>query len=181
MLVSLKIFFLLIWLASAPSSVGLAANGVTLLGSSAESVEPDLRAHDLRKVLRVVDGDTIVVSPNERVRLIGVDTPETAHPVKAVQCFGREAKEFTRRMADGQTVRLVLDQSNAVRRHRDKYGRILAYVYLEDGTQLNADLIRRGYAHAYTRFPFRYIVEFRALEREARRQEVGLWSGCRFQ
>jgi len=178
--VRLKIFFLLIWLASAPSSSGLTANRPTLLGSSAESGEADSQTIDLRKVLRVVDGDTIVVSPNERVRLIGVDTPETVHPAKAVQCFGREAKEFTRRMIGGQTVRLVLDEFNEARRHRDKYGRILAYVYLKDGIFLNADLVRRGYAHAYTRFRFRYVVEFRALEREARRRELGLWSSYRF-
>jgi micrococcal nuclease len=84
-------------------------------------------------------------------------------------------------MIGGQTVRLVLDEFNEARRHRDKYGRILAYVYLKDGIFLNVDLVPRGYAHAYTRFPFRHVVEFRALEREARRRGVGLWSGCRFQ
>ncbi len=131
-----------------------------------------------RNVIRVVDGDTIVVSPNEKVRLIGVDTPETVHPKKAVACFGKEAKQFTHDAVEGKTIRLVLDKVNTKRRHKDRYGRTLAYAYLADGTMLNAELIRQGYAHAYTRFPFRYLVEFRELERQARSQTVGLWSSC---
>ena len=110
--------------------------------------------------------------------MIGVDTPETVHPNKAVQCFGKDAKEFTRGMVERRSIRLALDESNATRDHKDRYGRTLAYVYFDDGTMLNAELIRRGYAHAYTRFPFRYIIEFRELERAARSQGVGLWSGC---
>jgi micrococcal nuclease len=126
----------------------------------------------------VIDGDTIVVSPNEKVRLIGVDTPETVHPNKAVQCFGRDAKEFTRSLVESKSIRLFFDDSNRARHHKDRYGRTLAYVHLDDGTMLNAELIRRGYAHAYTRFPFRHVVEFRRLERIARSQAVGLWAGC---
>ncbi|HEY3167745.1 MAG TPA: thermonuclease family protein [Candidatus Binatia bacterium] len=96
-----------------------------------------------------------------------------------MQCFGKDAKEFTRKMAERKPIRLVLDESNAARNHKDRYGRTLAYVYFDDGTMLNAELIRRGYAHAYTRFPFHYIVEFRQLERTS--QGVGLWASCRFQ
>lgn len=162
-----------------PASLALGADRRSIPGSSVELAEADLGAHELRKVLRVVDGDTIVVSPNEKVRLIGVDTPETVHPRKAVQCFGKDAKEFTRRMTESKSIRLFLDESNQARNHKDRYGRTLAYVYFDDGTMLNAELIRGGYAHAYTRFPFRYIVEFRALERTARSQGIGLWSSCR--
>jgi micrococcal nuclease len=136
--------------------------------------EADLGAHELRKVLRVVDGDTIVVRPNEKVRLIGIDTPETVHPRKAVQCFGSDAKEFTRRMVESKSIRLAFDESNRARNHKDRYGRTLAYAYFDDGTMLNAELIRRGYAHAYTRFPFRYIVEFRAMERTACGRRIGI-------
>jgi micrococcal nuclease len=124
-----------------------------------------------RQVVRVVDGDTLVLDGNERVRLIGVDTPETVHPSKPVEHFGREASAFTKRMAEGRRVRLEFD-----RERTDRYGRTLAYVYLEDGTLLNAEIIRQGYGHAYTRFPFRYLDEFRALEREAREAQRGLWA-----
>jgi len=147
-------------------------------GNLEQSKEADEVPNEVRKVIRVVDGDTIVVSPNERVRLIGVDTPETVHPKKAVACFGKQAKQFTRDAVEGKTIRLVLDNVNTKRRHRDRYGRTLAYAYLADGTMLNAELIRQGYAHAYTRFPFRYLVEFRQIERAARTQGLGLWSSC---
>ena len=123
-----------------------------------------------RTVVRVVDGDTLLLDRNERVRLIGVDTPETVDPRRPVQRFGKEASEFTRRMAQGKQVRLEFDQDR-----RDRFGRTLAYVFLEDGAFLNAELIRQGYGHAYTRFPFKYLEEFRALEREAREAQRGLW------
>jgi micrococcal nuclease len=143
--------------------------------TSKESVES---SSNRRFVVRVVDGDTIVVSPNEKVRLIGVDTPETVHPKQAAACFGKEAKQFTRDAVEGKTIRLVMDTINAKRRHRDRYGRTLAYAYLPDGKMLNAELLRQGYARAYTRFSFRYLVEFRQLERQARIQTVGLWLSC---
>lgn len=136
-------------------------------------------ANGERKVVRVVDGDRLILSPNERVRLIGVDTPETKHPKKPIECFGREATEFTTRIAAGKMVSLRLDEVNAVVGHKDKYGRTLGYVYLEDGTFLNAEIIRQGFGHAYTRFPFRYLEKFTALQREARERGVGLWSDCR--
>ena len=141
---------------------------------------PALAAGSLEGVVtRVVDGDTIVVTidgRDEKVRLIGVDTPETVDPRKPVQYFGKEASSFTKRMATGKTVRLELDQASAVTGHRDKYGRLLAYVYLPDGTLLNAEIIRQGYGHAYTRFPFARMDEFRALERKAQEAGRGLWA-----
>jgi len=132
----------------------------------------------VRTVLRVIDGDTLVLSPNETVRLIGVDTPETRHPKKAVQCFGREASEFTKKMVSGKKVRIEFEEANTFVSHKDRYGRTLGYVFLEDGTLLNAEIIRHGYGHAYTRFPFRYLEEFRGLERQARETSLGLWSAC---
>ncbi len=110
---------------------------------------------------RVVDGDTIILNGKERVRLIGVDTPETVHPRRPVQYFGKEASAFTKRMIEGKKVRLEYDQTR-----KDRYGRTLAYVYLEDGTHLNAEIVKQGYGHAYTRFPFRYLKEFRLYEKE---------------
>lgn len=122
---------------------------------------------------RVVDGDTIVVSiegKQEKVRLIGVDTPETVHPSKPVEYFGREASDFTKRTVERQKVRLEYDWQK-----RDKYGRLLGYVYLEDGTFLNAEIIKQGYGFAYTKYPFKFLDEFRQYEREARENKKGLW------
>ena len=181
MIVRVIILFLLGLLAPAAFEAASITGREARVGISEQSRESRNDIPDKRLVIRVIDGDTIVVSPNEKVRLIGVDTPETVHPKKAVQCFGKDAKEFTRGMIGRRSIRLVLDESNAVRNHKDRYGRTLAYVYFDDGTMLNAELIRRGYAHAYTRFPFRHVVEFRQLERIARSQAVGLWASCRVQ
>ncbi len=121
----------------------------------------------------VIDGDAIVVDMNgkeERVRLIGVDTPETVHPQKPVERFGKEASDFTKRMVAGKKVRLEYDWQT-----RDKYGRLLAYVYLKDGTFLNAEIVKQGYGFAYTKYPFKHMEEFRQYEREAREAQKGLW------
>ena len=120
---------------------------------------------------RVVDGDTIIITNGERVRLIGVDTPETKHPRKPVEYYGKEATAFTNRMVSGKVVKLKYDQQR-----RDKYGRLLAYVYLMDGTFLNAEKIKQGYGYAYTKFPFKYLEEFRQYEKEAREAKRGLWA-----
>ena len=122
---------------------------------------------------RAVDGDTIIVNiagVKERVRLIGVDTPETKHPRKPVQYFGKEASMFTANMVEGKKVRLEFDQNQ-----RDRYKRLLAYVYLEDGTFLNAEIVKQGFGHAYMKFPFKYLNDFRRYEREARLMKRGLW------
>jgi endonuclease YncB( thermonuclease family) len=179
MIVPVKILFLLGLLAMPVLGTGSTTDQETRLVSSEQSKESRNPIDEKRMVIRVIDGDTIVVSPNEKVRLIGVDAPETVHLKRAAQCFGEDAKEFTRSLVERRTIRLVLDESNAARNHKDRYGRTLAYVYFDDGTMLNAELIRRGYAHAYTRFPFRHAVEFRQLERTARSQAVGLWASCR--
>ncbi len=121
-------------------------------------------------VERVVDGDTIIVEGIGSVRLIGVDTPETVHPNRPVEFFGKEASAFTQRMLEGKRVRLEYDQER-----QDRYGRTLAYVYLPDGTFANEEIIRRGYGHAYTRFPFRHLERFRQFELEARTNRRGLW------
>jgi micrococcal nuclease len=125
---------------------------------------------EIYKVKRVIDGDTLLLINGERVRLIGVDTPETKHPQKPVQYFGREAYLFTKQMVDGKEARFEFE-----RQKRDRYGRLLAYVYLLDGTFLNAEIIKQGYGFAYTRFPFKYMEEFRRYEREAKENRRGLW------
>ena len=128
------------------------------------------KAGDLAIVKRAVDGDTLLLTNGERVRLIGVDTPETKHPKKPVERFGKEAYLFTKKMVEGKEVRLEYDWPR-----RDKYKRLLAYVYLMDGTFLNAEIVKQGYGFAYTRFPFKYLEEFRRYEREARENGKGLW------
>jgi micrococcal nuclease len=122
-------------------------------------------------VTRVVDGDTIVVAGVGTVRLIGVDIPETVDPRAPVQFFGKEASEFTRRMAEGKVVRLEFDAQGT-----DKYQRVLSYVYLSDGTFLNAEIVKQGYGHAYVNYPFKYLDQFRSYEREARDWRRGLWA-----
>jgi micrococcal nuclease len=126
---------------------------------------------DLREVVRVVDGDTLLLDRNERVRLIGVNTPESVDPRRPVERFGKEAADFTRSLAEGKRVRLEFDLER-----RDTYGRTLAYVHLPDGTLLNEIIIREGYGFAYTRFPYRRMEHFRELEKQAREQGRGLWA-----
>jgi micrococcal nuclease len=125
---------------------------------------------EIYRVKRAIDGDTLLLTNGEKVRLIGVDTPETKHPRKPVQYFGKEAHLFTKQMVDGKEARFEFD-----RRKRDKYRRLLAYVYLLDGTFLNAEIIKQGYGSAYIKFPFKYKEEFRRYEREARENMRGLW------
>lgn len=134
------------------------------------------------KVTFVIDGDTISLSTGEKVRYIGVDTPETKHPVKKVECFGGEAFEKNKQLVQGKEVRLEKDVSD-----RDRYGRLLRYVYLparqslgeggDDDIFINDYLARNGYASAAT-FPpdVKMSEQFRLAEREARFEGRGLWA-----
>jgi len=133
---------------------------------------------DAARVVRVVDGDTVVVRTgghDERVRYIGVDTPESVKPGTPVQCFAKAASAENRRLVEGQEVRLVGDAEA-----RDRYGRMLAYVYRQpDGLFVNAELARRGFAVTLTIPPnVRFADRFRALARQAREAGRGLWSAC---
>ena len=124
-------------------------------------------------VVRVVDGDTIHVRIGarvEKVRYIGVNTPEVHHPTKGEEPGGREAAEVNRRLIEGKTVRLELDVQE-----RDRYGRLLAYVWVGD-VMVNAELVRLGYAQVMTVPPnVRYQQLFLKLQREAREAGRGLW------
>jgi micrococcal nuclease len=138
-----------------------------------EQAQPGL-AH----VTRDVDGDTIDVTINgqkETVRFLGLDTPETHDPRKPVQCFGEVAAAHTKALLEGKNVRLEPDPQDS---DKDKYGRLLRYIYLPDGTLVNAELIHDGYAFAYTVFPITKLDDFRALEADARQNNRGLWAGC---
>ncbi len=131
---------------------------------------------DDTRVESVVDGDTIVITGGTRVRLIGIDTPETKDPRKPVQCFGLEAAAYTASLlAVGTAVRLVYDVERL-----DRYGRTLAYVYrLSDGIFVNAALVADGYAQVAT-FPpnVAHTEELTQLARMAREEGRGLWSAC---
>ena len=152
------------------------AYGLTRSGGG-PAAAPD-PAGSVARVLRVVDGDTILVSAGghqERVRYIGVDTPETVKPGTPVQCFGKRASAYNHALVDGRTVRLVGDAEA-----RDRYGRLLAYVYRSgDGLFVNAALVRGGYATTLTIPPnVAHADELAALAGEARGAGRGLWSAC---
>ncbi len=124
------------------------------------------------QVQRVIDGDTILISSGETLRYIGINTPETVDPRKPVEYFGKEAAEFNQKLVEKKKVRLELDVQE-----RDKYGRLLAYVYLEDGTFVNAELVKNGSARVATYPPnVKYQDLFLKLERSARENNRGLWN-----
>jgi micrococcal nuclease len=127
-------------------------------------------------VTRVVDGDTLIArvgAEDVRVRLIGIDTPETVAPNQPVECYGPPASAFTRRRLEGRDVELEFDVERL-----DRYGRTLAYVWL-GGELFNETLVREGYA-LVTTFPpdVRYVDRFVAAQRAAREQHLGLWGAC---
>jgi micrococcal nuclease len=133
---------------------------------------------DAATVQRVVDGDTIVVRTGgrmERVRYIGMDTPESVKPGTPVQCYAKAASAENKQLVQGRRVKLVSDAEA-----RDRYGRLLAYVYRErDGLFVNGELVRRGYARPLTVPPnVAHAAELRRLATAARRAGRGLWSRC---
>lgn len=125
------------------------------------------------KVERIIDGDSAVISFNdqtEKVRFIGVDTPETVHPEKGEQPYGKEASNYTKSRLEGQSVELEFDVQE-----RDQYGRILAYIWIGD-EHFNLTLVQEGYAVASTWPPnVKYADLYRKAQREAREADKGLW------
>lgn len=134
----------------------------------------------LYQIDHYVDGDTIVVNMNgraETIRFIGIDTPETHKPNTPVQCYGPAAAAHTKNViaAAGGKVRLVSDSLST---NRDRYDRLLRYVYLPDGTNVNELNIKQGYAFYYPYFPFSKRGAFSAAEQQAMTAHRGLWSAC---
>lgn len=133
------------------------------------------------RVIRVVDGDTIEVEGKKTVRYIGINAPETKHPVKKVECYGKEASKENGRLVAGKYVRLEKDVSET-----DKYGRLLRYVWAYDtpeatggGVFVNDALVREGYAQVSTYPPdVKYTPLFIEAQREARTENRGLWASC---
>jgi micrococcal nuclease len=131
----------------------------------------------LYKVTNVVDGDTIDVligDKTERIRLIGLDTPETVDPRKEVECFGIEASNKAKETLLNKTISLESDDSQG---DKDKYDRLLRYVFLENGTNFNKQMIEDGYGYEYTyNLPYKYQQEFKDAEKQATTNKKGLWA-----
>lgn len=131
---------------------------------------------DLYQVSRVIDGDTIEVTKDgvkEKVRLIGINTPETVDPRKKVECFGKEASAHATELLLGKQVKIVTDDTQT---KYDKYGRLLAYVYTDDGLFVNKHMIADGYAYEYTHdVPYIFQKEFKEAQITAQAQQKGLW------
>jgi micrococcal nuclease len=142
-------------------------------GKSIQTNQPGLY-----HVSRFIDGDTIVVDMNgtqEKVRLIGVDTPETHKPNTPVQCYGPAAAAYTKNTIGTNQVRLVSDSLST---NRDRYSRLLRYVYLPNGTDVDEKLIQNGYGFYYPYFPFTKASQFSADEQAAMAAHKGLWGNC---
>ncbi len=144
---------------------------LVLLASGGTSPAAD--ADSLRvKVHWVDDGDTIVVAGGERVRYLGINTPEVAHKDEPGEPFGDAAKAFNKKLVQGRWINLELAEQQ-----RDPYGRLLAYVFLADGTFVNGELVRQGYAHLLRKQPkLRYWERLLALQRQALKEKKGMWS-----
>jgi endonuclease YncB( thermonuclease family) len=146
------------------------------IGSAQQTVtknQPGLYA-----ITRFVDGDTITVDMNgtkETIRMLGVDTPETHKPNTPVQCYGPAAAAYTKTIIGSNNVRLEADPEN---QNRDRYGRLLRYVYLPDGRLISKELIANGYGFAYTLFPFTKTDEFVTAEAQSKAANKGLWGNC---
>lgn len=124
------------------------------------------------EVRYVIDGDTFILENNQRVRMIGINAPETSHKRygKEGQAFGNESKRFLKRVIEGKEVDL-----HAGKEGFDRFGRRLAYVYLQDGTFVNEKMVELGYAETFRKFPFEFKEEFLKLESNARNQKLGMW------
>lgn len=146
---------------------------VSVPGQATTSRAAEIVRGEMVTVLRVIDGDTIELESGERVRYIGIDTPESVHPDKPDECFGAEAAARNRELVEGRTVTLLRDVSD-----RDKYGRLLRYVYVGD-VLVNGLLVREGYAQVTTYPPdVAHVEEYLIAQRVAREAGRGLWGGC---
>ena len=130
---------------------------------------------NFHRCISVADGDTLTIEDIGTVRFVGIDTPEKNHPKLPVQFMSKEASEFTRKLCLGKKIRLEYDSYDEDK--RGKYGRVLGYLYLEDGTFVQEELLKRGYAIAYTKYPLdeKRKQFFLKIEHEAKDKGIGLW------
>jgi micrococcal nuclease len=161
---------------SAKTDEGQRAENSSTQTSNSDNQETPVQ-YTYYSVTQVVDGDTVKLSidgKEETLRLIGLDTPETLDPRKPVQCFGKEASNKAKELLSGKKVRIEKDASQG---EIDKYGRMLAYIYREDGLFYNKYMIEQGYAHEYTyNTPYKYQSEFKTAQKNAQNSQLGLWS-----
>ncbi len=144
------------------------------INTKIEVAKSDPHYGELIKIVKVIDGDTIELDGGERLRYIGIDTPEKNDPRKPVQCFAEEASKKNKELVEGKMVKFYKDINT-----RDKYGRLLGYVYREDGLFINLELVKQGYAFSYTYQPdISKQEEFQVAEKKAREQNLGLWNKC---
>lgn len=149
------------------------------------SIEPDEEVTENRlpanppqeaTVKEAIDGDTVRLIGGDKLRFIGVDCPELSHPSKPADAFAQQSRDFTEDVLAAERVRLVYDPANATTGQRDKYGRLLAYVYRQrDGLDFNAELVKKGHARVNTILLFSRNDEFETYERDARARRIGLW------
>jgi micrococcal nuclease len=159
---------------------------------------PKLSEHEQKKyskneetrfVQRVVDGDTFVLENGERVRMLGIDTPEkfqsakldrdaerSGEDKKTIQKLGELASEYTKKLIDKKKVILVPEPNYE---DKDRYGRLLRYVYLDDGTFVNKKIVEDGYANAYRQYKISKLDEFIKAENDARENRRGLWGNVK--
>jgi micrococcal nuclease len=139
-----------------------------------EEVEPKKETYE---VIKVVDGDTIDVEINgveERIRIIGINSPESVDPGKPVECFANEASNKAKELLENKSVTLEADNTQT---NKDKYNRLLRHIFLEDGTNFAETIIRDGHAYEYTYdLPYKYQSEYKRAEKEARENKRGLWA-----
>lgn len=143
-----------------------------------ETPTPTIIDRKLNKVLKVIDGDTVNIEINGKsktIRLIGIDSPETVDPRKPIQCYGKEASDKAKELLTGKNVALEADPTQG---EKDKYNRLLRYVYLENGMSINELMISEGYAHEYTyqSNPYKYQADYIKAEQSARENQKGLWA-----
>lgn len=157
------------WVLLAVMLVVMPACGVEVISGASQTAGREVT------VTRVVDGDTVEVRPGvdgtEEVRLIGIDAPETADSPRGPQPYGERASRFTEKSLEGERVTLRFGGER-----KDDYGRVLAYLYLRDGTMFNRTLLEKGYAQIAT-FPpnVKHVQEFKKAQREAQKAERGIW------
>jgi micrococcal nuclease len=171
-----KRHLLLALLALIVAGFGYFAQQQGWIGNASKTAEQDQPG--LYSINHFIDGDTVAINMNgksESVRFIGVDTPETHKPNTPVQCYGPAAAAFTKSTIGSSKVRL---ESDPLSTNRDRYDRLLRYVYLPDGTLLNEKLIQGGYGFYYPYFPFSKSKQFAADEQAAMAANKGLWASC---
>jgi micrococcal nuclease len=157
--------------------LGIFTDSTKKIHTVSSFVSPAYSSSTVYLVTHVVDGDTIDIESagkSSRIRLIGINSPESVDPRRPVQCFGKEAAQYAKELLEGNFVSVETDPSQGL---YDKYGRILAYIFLSDGSSFNKKMISGGYAYEYTyHAPYEYQKDFKAAQNDAHLNGRGLWA-----